>query len=875
MAVRSASLSSFRKPLYLGNLMIRDSTNNGFYTETLNIYTSMVSHTGGHGNTFTYPLLLKACANLGSMIHGTMIHGHILRLGFQDDLFVQTALVGMYAKCTYVECARHVFDGMAHRSVVSWNSMISAYSRGFFMDAAFSLLKDMWVLGFEPSSPTFVSILSGCSDSDSDSFSFWWQGMSIHCCLIKLGLVYSQVTLANALMGMYVHFSQMEEARKVFDLMDEKSIISWTTIMGGYVKHQSTGIDFIVFLILISGCIQVGDLLLASSVQAFVLKCGCDKEEFIENLLIIMYAKCSDLASARRIFDLIIKKSIFSWTSMIAGYAHSDHPLEALHLFRRLVRTDFRPDGPTVATVISACADIRSISIAQKMEDYISLNGLEFDLQVQTSLIHLYSKCGSIKKAQEVFEKVADKDLTVWSSMINSYAIHGMGKEAIDLFRKMTTTEGIIPYAIVYTSVLLACSHAGLVEDGLKYFISMQKDFGITPKIEHCTCLVDLLGRVGRLDLALDTIQGMPLEAQVQAWAPLLSACRIHGNVELGEIAAVKLLELSPGSSGNYVLMANLHTSFGKWKEAHAMRKLIDGKGLVKECGWSQVEIGGRFHTFAAGNPSRVQLANIYKMLEDLNFTLQEGSYAGQAVTMNNDPLCQFQVILTLLHDLSLSPRTDVISFSPNEETKEALIIVRDFTINNNDASVFLDAQHCCIMKTSLDYLSSLSANDGLSGAMRALISETSTVFAHCSSSYIEANMKIESTASELSRADNLKSDLENNKNQFNDMVASEKELQQKLARLEEMKKELEKQIRTTNANIMASRKELNTTRKRKRGVYVEGKALKAQMDVKEKVPRLQHEHDLAKENQEKIKAEWSEFGEKINKIVVKSAVQD
>ncbi|XP_052117721.1 pentatricopeptide repeat-containing protein At3g26782, mitochondrial-like [Arachis duranensis] len=451
------------------------------------------------------------------------------------------------------------------------------------------------------------------------------------------------------------------------------------------------------------------------------------------------------------------------------------------------------------------------------MEDYISLNGLEFDLQVQTSLIHLYSKCGSIKKAQEVFEKVADKDLTVWSSMIYSYAIHGMGKEAIDLFRKMTTTEGIIPDAIVYTSVLLACSHAGLVEDGLKYFISMQKDFGITPKIEHCTCLVDLLGRVSRLDLALDTIQGMPLEAQVQAWAPLLSACRIHGNVELGEITAVKLLDLSPGSFGNYVLMANLYTSFGKWKEAHAMRKLIDGKGLVKECGWSQVEIGGGFHTFAAGNPSRVQLANIYKMLEDLNFTLQEGRYAGQAVTMNNDP----------------------DQGSTDNST--------DFTINNNDASVFLDAQHCCIMKTSLDYLSSLSANDGLSGAMRALISETATVFAHCSSSYIEANMKIESTASELSRADNLKSDLENNKNQFNDMVASEKELRQKLARLEEMKKELEKQIRTTNANIMASRKELNTTRKRKRGVYVEGKALKVQMDVKEKVPCLQH--DLAKEN--------------------------
>ncbi|MED6119974.1 hypothetical protein PIB30_016775 [Stylosanthes scabra] len=192
MAVRAA----FRKPLYQWNLMIRDSTNNGFFTETLNIYTSMVSHSAVHGNHFTYPLLLKACASLGSITHGTMIHAHVLRLGLQHDLFVQTALVDMYAKCTYVDSARHVFDEMAHRSVVSWNAMISAYSRGSLIDEALSLLKDMRVLGVEPTPSTFVSILSGCSDSDS--FSFWWQGMPIHCCLIKLGLVYSEVTLANA-----------------------------------------------------------------------------------------------------------------------------------------------------------------------------------------------------------------------------------------------------------------------------------------------------------------------------------------------------------------------------------------------------------------------------------------------------------------------------------------------------------------------------------------------------------------------------------------------------------------------------------------------------------------------------------------------------
>ncbi|KAE9588322.1 putative tetratricopeptide-like helical domain-containing protein [Lupinus albus] len=562
MLPRPSSIATFKRPLYLWNLMIRDSTNNGFFTETLKIYTSM-AHSGVHGNTFTYPLLLKACANLNSIPLGTMLHGHVLKLGFQSDIFVQTALVDMYSKCSLVAYARNVFDEMPQKSIVSWNAMISAYSRGSSMDQALSLLKEMWFLHFEPSSSTFVSILSGFS-SNLDSFNSLCQGMSIHCCLIKLGLLYFEVSLANSLMSMYVQFSQIGEANKILDLMDEKSTISWTIIMGGYVKvghaveafslfnqmqKQSIDIDFVVFLTIMFGCIQVGELFLASSVHSLVLKCGCSEEDSIENLLITMYAKCGNLTSARVIFDLIVDKNILSWTSMIAGYAHSDHPEKALDLFRRLVRTDIKPNGATLATVLSACADLGSLSIGQEIEEYIFLNGLELDQQVQTSLIHMYSKCGSIKKAREVFEKMT-----------------------------------------------------GLVEDGLKYFKSMQKDFGIAPTVEHYTCLVDLLGRVGQLDLALDIIQGMPLEAQAQSWVPLLSACRIHGNVELGELATVKLLELSPGKSGNYVLMANLYTSLGKWKEAQMMRKLIDCKGLVKESGWSQVEINGRFQMFAEGN---------------------------------------------------------------------------------------------------------------------------------------------------------------------------------------------------------------------------------------------------------------------------------
>ena len=202
---------SFRRSLYTWNLMIRDSTNNGFFTQTLNIYSSM-AHSGVHGNNLTYPLLLKACANLPSIQHGTMLHGHVLKLGFQADTFVQTALVDMYSKCSHVASARQVFDEMPQRSVVSWNAMVSAYSRRSSMDQALSLLKEMWVLGFEPTASTFVSILSGYSNLDS--FEFHLLGKSIHCCLIKLGIVYLEVSLAYSLMGMYVQFCLMDEARK-------------------------------------------------------------------------------------------------------------------------------------------------------------------------------------------------------------------------------------------------------------------------------------------------------------------------------------------------------------------------------------------------------------------------------------------------------------------------------------------------------------------------------------------------------------------------------------------------------------------------------------------------------------------------------------
>ncbi|KAL5813689.1 hypothetical protein ACOSQ3_024464 [Xanthoceras sorbifolium] len=625
-------LANLKRSVYVWNLIIRNSTNNGFFTQTLNTYSVML-RSGFLGNNFTFPLLLKACAALNSIWDGKKLHSHVLQLGFQADPFVQTALIDMYSKCSHLSFSKKVFDEMhmSIRTSVSWNSMVSAYCRASLIDDAILVLKQMCVLGMELTASTFVSVISGCSLR---------QGLSMHCCVFKLGLINSEIPLANSAMSMYAKYDCVGEARLIFDEMGESSIISWTTIIGGYVnignvseafamfnqlRQRGVAPDLVVFVSLISGCIHAGNLLLAASVHSLLLKSVCNNnEDPLDNLLISMYANCRDLGSARRVFDMVHDKNVFLWTSMIAGYTHSGYPAEAFDLFKRLLRTSIRPNEATLATILSACADLGSLGMGKEIEEYIMLHGLGSNQKVQTSLIHMYSKCGSIKRAKEVFDTVTNKDLAVWSAMIYGYAIHGMGHEALSLFRKMQHLKGIKPDAVVYTSVLLACSHSGMVEDGLMYFESMKNDFGIEPSLEHYTCLVDLLGRAGCFDLALRTINDIPVQVQAKVWAPLLSACRKHRSIELGEFAARKLLTLNHQSTGNYVLMANLYTSAGKWKEAAKARSLMDDRGLVKEPGWSQVEVDGSMHVFVAGDRSHHLSIDIYKMLDELNVKLLE-----------------------------------------------------------------------------------------------------------------------------------------------------------------------------------------------------------------------------------------------------------
>ncbi|XP_008785899.2 pentatricopeptide repeat-containing protein DOT4, chloroplastic-like [Phoenix dactylifera] len=587
-------------PLQTWNRMIRASTRNGSYLETLHLYSSMV-RSGVHGDAFTFPFVAKACAKLRSTREGGKLHAHALLMGFQGNHFVQTSLMDMYSKCYNLSDARQLFDEMPRRGLVAWNSMISVYSHDFQINKSFELLNELRALGLRPTSSTCVSLVSGCACPVAAIMC----GLSVHCYGIKVGF-HSDLRFSNSILSMYVWFGHVDDARSLFDSMEEKSIVTWTAMAGGFVrvgdsmkvfdlfnKMRSADInpDSAAFINLIYAGILTGKSSIARAIHSVLINNGFDQKLDIAPLLVTLYSKCGELTSARNVFDSMRGKDVFLWTSMISGYVQGGHSSEALVLFENLLSSNTKPNKVTIATVLSACADSGSLSFGEKIEEYVMENGFQSDLRVQTALIYMYCKCGKIERAKDIFDGVSAKDITMWSTMIKGYACHGKGREALTLFEEMQRKEAIKPDAILFTDVLLACSHSGLVEEGLQCFISMQKDYGVEPNIEHYLCIVDLLARAGHFSSAFRFINSVPIQARNQVLAPLLSACRTHHDNQFGELVSEQLFKLEPQNTGNYVLMSNVYASSGKWKEVIGLRNLINRRGLIKEPGWSRIEL--------------------------------------------------------------------------------------------------------------------------------------------------------------------------------------------------------------------------------------------------------------------------------------------
>ncbi|XP_023512538.1 pentatricopeptide repeat-containing protein At2g22410, mitochondrial-like [Cucurbita pepo subsp. pepo] len=539
---------------FMFNCLIRGYSTSQHPINAIFLYFKMM-RSGFLPNQFTLPFVLKACASQLAYWEVLLVHCHAIRLGILSHVCVQNALINVYAVCGFVQCARQLFDEMSHRTLVSWNSIIGGYSRNGFCKEAFLLYRDMRVWGFQPDLFTLVHLFSICTRSHNLDM-----GKCVHLYVEITGIEFDQI-LRNALLDMYAKCGDLLSARTIYDRMIDKNVVSHTSMISAYSKHG-----------------------------------------------LFRYA--------REVFDQIPDKNVISWNSMISCYVQEGRCKEALLLLQQMCETTIMPDEATLVSVLSACSQIGDLAMGKKAHYYICSNNIMITATLSNSLIDMYAKCGALETAMDFFFESKDKNLVSWNVIIQALALHGYGLHALKLFNMMHTS-GIWPDEITFTGLLSACSHSGLVDMGRSLFERMSSVYGILPEIEHYACMVDLLGRGGLLQEAVKLIGGMPMKPDVVVWGAMLGACRIYGNVDIGNQILKQVLELETYSSGLYVLLSNIYFEAKRWKEVRNIRKLMNEHGIIKCKAVSFIEIDECITEFMVDD-KRHETSGIYPLLDQL-----------------------------------------------------------------------------------------------------------------------------------------------------------------------------------------------------------------------------------------------------------------
>ncbi|KDP22077.1 hypothetical protein JCGZ_25908 [Jatropha curcas] len=538
------------------NLAIRGYLESENPEEAIVLYKRMLRTGSPRPDNYTYPLLFKVSASLLLSCIGHQILGHVLVLGFGKDIFVHNALMHMLVSIGELDLARKVFDEGCVRNLVSWNSLINGYARRGRGREAIEIYQDMLEEQVKWDQVTMIGVISSCAQIENLKL-----GREFHRLIEGNGLNLT-IPLANALMDMYIKCRDLEAAKAIFENMTKKTIVSWTTMLLGYVKHEH-------------------------------------------------------LDTAKKFFHAMLEKNVVSWNAMIGSYVKAKHSKEALDLFQEMQATNIKPDKVTMVHCLSACSQLGELEIGIWIHHYIKKHDLPVDVALGTALIDMYAKCGNIRKALQVFHEMSGRNSLTWTAIIGGLALHGNAHDAIYYFSKMIDF-GLMPDEITFLGVLSACCHGGLVEEGRKYFAQMKSKFNLSPQLKHYSCMVDLLGRAGLLEEAELLIKIMPMEADATVWGALFFACRIHGNLLMGERAALKLLELDPHDSGIYVLLATLYREANMLEEAGKVRKMMRERRLEKIPGSSSIEVNGMVYEFIVMDKLHPQSIQIYECLIQL-----------------------------------------------------------------------------------------------------------------------------------------------------------------------------------------------------------------------------------------------------------------
>ncbi|CAK7356611.1 unnamed protein product [Dovyalis caffra] len=640
------------RDLFSWNVLVGGYAKAGFFDEALCLYHRML-WAGIRPDVYTFPCVLRSCGGAMDLVRGREVHAHVVRFGFEVDVDVVNALMTMYVKCANVLSARMLFDKMPTRDRISWNAMISGYFENEECLEGLELFFRMRELSIDPDLMTLTSVISACELIGDGRL-----GRQLHCYVVRTAYG-GDVSVYNSLIQMYLSVGHWKEAENVFSRMEYRDIVSWTTMISGYVDNllpdkalktyktmeiEGTMPDEVTISSVVSACASLGQLDMGVKLHELAGRTGLIFYVVVANALIDMYSKCKRIDKALEVFHQIPDKDVISWTSVISGLRINNRCFEALIFFRQM-KTKSKPNSVTLISALSACARIGALMCGKEIHAHALKTGVGFDGFLPNAILDLYVRCGRMRAALNQFNS-NEKDVGAWNILLTGYAQRGKGAMVVELFRRMMESE-INPDDVTFISLLCACSRSGMVTEGLEYFQRMKLNYRITPNLKHYACVVDLLGRAGQLNKAHEFIERMPIKPDPAIWGALLNACRIHRQVLLGELAAQHIFKEDAESIGYYILLCNLYADSGKWDEVAKVRRTMKEEGLIVDPGCSWVEVKGKVHAFLSGDNFHPQMEEVnvvlegfYEKMKAAGFNGQESSSMDEIETSKADIFC-------------------------------------------------------------------------------------------------------------------------------------------------------------------------------------------------------------------------------------------
>ncbi|XP_021910129.1 pentatricopeptide repeat-containing protein At1g08070, chloroplastic [Carica papaya] len=560
--------------------------------------------------------------------HLHQVQTQIITSGFEQSDYIAPGIVAVCGQLKKLAYAHKVFDRITQPNVSLWNAMFKSYAQNERYREVIVLFSKMIKMDVMPNCFTFPIVLKSCLRTNAIR-----EGVEVHCFVIKGGFRANQF-VGTALIDMYSGGELIGAAYRVFSEMIDRNVVAWTSMINGYILcgdivsarrlfELAPERDVVLWNTMISGYIESWNMAEASKLFDQMPM----KDVMSWNTVLNGYANNGDIEACERLFEKMPERNVFSWNGLIGGYARNGRFCEVLDAFTSmLVDKNVLPNDATLVAVLSACARLGSLDLGKWIHIYAEKNGYKGNVYVTNALIDMYAKCGAIEIALYVFKGMERKDLISWNTIITGLAMHGHGAAALSLFHEMKNVS-VKPDGITFIGVLCACTHMGLVDDGLSYFQSMVDDCSIVPQIEHYGCLVDLLSRAGLLVQAVEFVKKMPMEADAIIWAALLGACRVYKNVELAELALQHLIQLEPKNPANFVMLSNLYGHLGRWKDVARLKVAMRDTGFKKLPGCSLIEVNDTLFEFYSLDERHPKTETTYRTLRGLTKLLRSSGY--------------------------------------------------------------------------------------------------------------------------------------------------------------------------------------------------------------------------------------------------------